>query len=789
MMIMISVVVTLSGLSLCSIGLNAQNTKGEIKIDSDTLDEKILTKDLDEVVIYRKKNKYSKKNNPAVELVKRIGKDRDVTDPTQLPKYSYEKYEKTLIGTTDFNLDFNKLPKSQQKFRFMEQFIDTAPWTGKRMLDLSLLEKSSIHLKGKEPKVDKEIVTGRREQGISEMFDTDNIRKMLTDVLREIDIYDNDLNLLQNRFVSPLSGIGPDFYMYHITDTVYFGGEKCIEISFAPKTPETFGFNGHLYIPRDDSVKYVKRVSMRVPKAINVNYIDNIFVSQNYEKDSIGRVHKVLDDLSLEISILKSIPPVFASRQTRYRSFSYSDVEGYSEYYTALGDEFEEENAFSRSEEYWAKKRTIPFSYAESNMTNLVPYMRKVKALYWGEKILRILFQGYVGTLPKNSKFNVGPVNTFISYNDVEGLRLKAGGMTTSSFSDRFFLRGYGAYGFKDHKWKYKGELEYSFIKKKLHSREFPMNGIRATYQYDTDQIGVRYLYSNPDNVILSIRRKRNDLIIYKRLIQLEYNLELRNNLSFNLGYRHERSESTGWVAFRNGYGESFGKYNMGTFFVTIRYAPGEKFVQTTSSRLPVNMDAPIFSISHEYGPKRLFGADFVMNKTEASFMKRFWFSAFGYANVLIKGGKIWSQVPFPSLLWQNSNLSYTIQRESFALLNPMEFAMDQYASWDLEYFVNGALFNRIPLIKKAKLREIVSFKGFFGGLTKRNNPEYNKNLYIFPTESHTMVMGKKPYMEVGVGIDNIFTLLRIDYVWRLTYRDNPDIDKSGVRISLHLSF
>lgn len=789
MMIMISVVVTLSGFSSCSIGLNAQNTKGEIKIYPDTLDEKILTKDLDEVVIYRKKNKYSKKNNPAVELVKRIRRDRDVTDPTQLPKYSYEKYEKTLIGTTDFNLDFNKLPKSQQKFRFMEQFIDTAPWTGKRMLDLSLLEKSSIHLKGKEPKVDKEIVTGRREQGINEMFDTDNIRKMLTDVLREIDIYDNDLNLLQNRFVSPLSGIGPDFYMYHITDTVYFGGENCIEISFAPKTPETFGFNGHLYIPRDDSVKYVKRVSMRVPKAINVNYIDNIFVSQNYEKDSIGRVHKVLDDLSLEISILKSIPPVFASRQTRYKSFSYSDVEGFSEYYTALGDEFEEENAFSRSEEYWAKKRTIPFSYAESNMTNLVPYMRKVKALYWGEKILRILFQGYVGTRPKNSKFNVGPVNTFISYNDVEGLRLKAGGMTTSSFSDRFFLRGYGAYGFKDHKWKYKGELEYSFIKKKLHSREFPMNGIRATYQYDTDQIGVRYLYSNPDNVILSIRRKRNDLIIYKRLIQLEYNLELRNNLSFNLGYRHERSESTGWVAFRNGYGESFGKYNMGTFFATIRFAPGEKFVQTTSSRLPVNMDAPIFSISHEYGPKRLFGADFVMNKTEASFMKRFWFSAFGYANVLIKGGKIWSQVPFPSLLWQNSNLSYTIQRESFALLNPMEFAMDQYASWDLEYFVNGALFNRIPLIKKAKLREIVSFKGFFGGLTKRNNPEYNKNLYLFPTESHTMVMGKKPYMEIGVGIDNIFTLFRIDYVWRLTYRDNPDIDKRGVRISLHLSF
>ncbi|MDE6409804.1 MAG: carboxypeptidase-like regulatory domain-containing protein [Muribaculaceae bacterium] len=767
--------------------LQAQNRTDKASFDSIT--EKTLTRDLDEVIIYRKKNKYSKKNNPAVELIKDIRHNRDIIDPTKSPKYSYEKYEKTLIGTTDFNLDFNNLPKSQQKFRFMEQFIDTAPWTGKRMLDLSLLEKSSVRLKGKDPKVDKEIVLGRREQGISEMFDAENIRVMLSDVLREIDIYDNDLNLMQNRFVSPVSNIGPDFYMYHITDTVYFGGEHCIEISFAPKTPETFGFNGHLYIPRDDSVRYVKRVSMRVPKAININYIDNIFVSQNYEKDSLGKVHKVLDDLSLEISILKTIPPIFGSRQTRYGNFSYSERDEYSAYYSVIGEEFEEENATLQPEEFWNEKRIIPFTYAESNMTHLMPYMRKVKALYWGEKILRILFHGYVGTRPAYSKFNIGPVNTFISYNDVEGLRLKLGGMTTSSFSDHFFLRGYGAYGFKDRKWKYNAEIEYSFFKKKQHSREFPMNGIRATYQYDTDQIGVRYLYSNPDNVILSLRRKRNDLIIYKRLMRLEYNLELRNNLSFNIGYQHETSESTGWVAFRNGYGDSSDKYMLGTFFATIRFAPGEKFVQTVSNRRPVNMDAPVFSITHEYGPKRLLGADFVVNKTELSFRKRFWFSAFGYTNLLIKGSKIWSQVPFPALLWQNANLSYTIQQESFALLNPMEFAMDQCASWDLEYFVNGALFNRIPLIKKAKLREIISFKGFFGSLSKKNNPAYNKDLYVFPSESHTMEMRKKPYMEIGVGIDNIFTLLRIDYVWRLTYRDHPDIDKSGIRVSLHLSF
>ena len=746
-------------------------------------------RDLEEIVVRKKRNKYSKRNNPAVDLVRQVNRDRKISDPSKEPRYSYEKYDKTLIGTTDFNLDFDNLSKGKQKLRFMEQLIDTAPWTGKRMIDLALLEKTSVRLTGSKPNIDKEIITGRREHGINEMFNADNIRTILTDVLGEIDIYGNDLNLMQNRFVSPLASIGPDFYMYHITDTVFFGGDNCIEISFAPKTPETFGFNGHLYIPKDDSIKYVKRVSMRVPKAINLNYIDNIFVSQNYEKDSIGNVHKVLDDLSLEISIIKAIPPVYASRQTRYSDFSYIENEPYKDFYSLLGDNHELENATARSEEFWNSKRTIPFSTAENNITDLVGNIRKIKLLYWGEKILKPLFQGYVGTLPEGSKFNIGPVNTFISYNDVEGLRLKAGGMSTSALSDRFFIRGYGAYGFKDHKWKYKAELDYSFFKKKVHSREFPINGIRATYQYDTDQIGVRYLYSNPDNVILSIKRKKNDLIIYDRLFQLEYILELRNNLSFNVGYRHETMESTDWVAFENGFGESSSKYKTGVFFATIRFAPGEKFVQGTTNRRPVNMDAPIFSLTQEYGPKRLFGSEFVMNKTEFSFMKRFWFSAFGYTNMLIKAGKIWSQVPFPSLLWQNANLSYTIQQESFALLNPMEFALDQFASWDLEYFVNGAILNRIPGIKKAKLREVISFKGFFGGLSKRNNPEYNKNLFSFPSDSNTMLMGKKPYMEVGVGLDNIFTILRVDYVWRLTYRDNPDIDKSGVRVSLHLSF
>lgn len=200
-------------------------------------------------------------------------------------------------------------------------------------------------------------------------------------------------------------------------------------------------------------------------------------------------------------------------------------------------------------------------------------------------------------------------------------------------------------------------------------------------------------------------------------------------------------------------------------------------------------MDAPVFMLTHEIGPKGLFGGNFTINKTELSVSKRFWFSAFGYTDILLKAGKIWSQVQFPSLLWQNANLSYTIQPESYSLLNPMEFAMDQYASIDFTYWINGAILNRIPLIKKLKLREVITFKGFVGSLSNKNNPDYNDNLFRFPADANTKPMGKTPYMELSAGLDNIFTILRVDYVWRLTYRDNPAADKSGVRISLHFQF
>lgn len=747
------------------------------------------TTDLSEIVIRPGRYKYSKKNNPAVDLMKSVKDDHKRLDPLHNEYFSYDMYEKTVLGLNDYNTYLGDRGGLKGKISFLEECVDTAEWTGKRILALSLREKAATRLVSRTPKADKEIVSGLRNTGIDEAFNQQNIQLVMEDVLRQINIYDNDIILMQNRFVSPLSSIAADFYMFHLGDTVNVDGLRCVELDFAPHNPESFGFNGTLFIADGpDSTRYVKRVSMRVPTDINLNYIKNLFISQNYTIDSNRFCVKQLDDLSLELQIITGTPVFYGRRQTIYNNFNLHKRNDLEKFYKKLGARFELSTDKSQEDEFWQTHRLVPLSHAETAMSGIMIKMRSIPLLYWGEKILSILEQGYIVT-GKKSSIDFGPINTLVSHNTAEGFRFRIGAMTTANLDPHIFARGYIAYGLRDKKLKYMGEVEYSFAEKRYHSREFPVNSIMIRHTYDLDMLGQHYLFTNADNIFLSIKRKSSYLVTYRRLSEIDYRLELRNNFSLAAGFRHEIQEATQWVPFIDGDGHQSHRFIQSSFRLMLRYAPGETFSQGRNNRLPVNMDAPIIMLTHEIGPRKLFGASFTLNRTEISFYKRFWFSAFGYADMIIKGGKIWSQVQFPSLMWPNSNLSYTIQPESYSLMNPMEFAVDQYASIDLTYWMNGLIFNRIPLIKKLKMREVLTFKALTGCLTRKNNPAYNNNLYRFPYDSDTHMLGKKPYMELGVGLDNIFTVLRIDYIWRLTYRNFPGIDKSGIRISLHFSF
>ena len=763
----------------------ASRKRGDnVQVDIDLVSTGVL---LGEVIAKPKREHYSKKNNPAVAFMEKIRHTQDLNDPRRHDNYNYNKYERITLALNDYQFNDSAKRGFDKMFSFVKEYIDTSEVSGKPILNVALREKlSSVHYR-KEPKSEKEFITGLRSSGIDEMLDKQSMQTFYEDVLREVDVYDNDIVLMQTRFVSPLSRIAPDFYKFSRTDTVFVDTTRCVELTFVPRNPSTMGFTGRFYVPVGDTTMFIKRIVLRVPHDINLNFINGLVISQDYEKAPDGSRLKTKDDMILEASVVPGSGGLYGRRQTVYDSHNFDPAPDASIFKRGVAQIYAP-GAEYRGQDFWDENRKAEIAQGVNGIEKMMERMRQVPLFYWTEKVVKVLVSGYVPTA-KKSYFDIGPMTSLVSYNSVEGLRLRAGGMTTANLSRRWFARGYGAYGFRDHKWKYKAELEYSFRDKNYHSREFPIHSLRATQLYDLDRLGQISSVHNADNFFLSVSRLPDRQMTYHRVSKLEYILETEQHFSLEARIQQERQYSTPFMTFVNGYGENFRHYTMNSFRLQLRYAPGEKFYQLTTGRTRINFDAPEMVISHTYAPKGFMGNPFALNVTEASFFKRIWLSAFGYVDMTLKGGHVWSRTPYPGLLIPGANLSYLIIPDLFSCMNPMEFINDSYAQWDLTYWANGLILNYIPIIKRLKLREAFMFKGVWGHLSDRNKPWLNPDLYGFPEINNTQLMSDTPYMEVGVGLDNLLKVFRVDYTWRLTYRDNPGACKQGLRFTFHFSF
>ena len=707
--------------------------------------------ELDEVVVRKGKEKYSKKDNPAVEMIRKLRAHRDDNDPKRFPHYGYTQYERMMLGLGNLD-DIISKPEEQA---WISEYADTSMLTGKRVLPISIKETVAR-------------------------------KKILDDFMGEIDIFQNDVTLLTNRFVSPLSRIAVDFYKFYLNDTVDVDGERCAVLSFVPFTPQTFGFLGRLYVSLEDTTMFIKRVSMGVPYDINLNYVERMSVVQDFDRAPNGSRLKVHDNIEVSFKLMPGVPEAFARRETTYRDHNFERPETGA--FNFKGSQSIGSGAEFMPDEFWQEYRPEDVRSTTASIKGLMQRLRGSKLFYWAEQFVVVMVNGYIPTA-KVSKVDIGPLNTLISGNSMEGLRLRLGAMTNVNLSRRWFARAYMAYGFRDKRLKYMGSLEYSFVPKKSLDQEFPIHSLRLTHRYDVDKLAQHYLYTNQDNVFLTLRRHKDVRMQYLRTTRLEYRHEWYNHFSIALGIEHNIHESTQYVPFVYADGDVRQRYTQAGFTAQLRFAPGETFYQARSYRVPINMDAPIMTLTQTYMPKGFMGSLHEINKTELGIQKRFWFSAFGYADVIVKGEKVWSKVAYPDLLMPNVNLSYTIQPESYSLMKPMEFINDQALSWDLTYWGNGVLMNRLPLIKRLRLREVLTLRGIWGSLSDKNNPAQSSDVFLFPADALCQPMGDKPYMEAGVGIDNILTILRVDYVWRLTYRDHAGTDRRGVRIQLHFNF
>lgn len=753
---------------------------------------------LDEVVVKPKREKYSRKNNPAVELMKKVIAHKNNNKLSENDYYQYNKYQKITMSLNDVTPEM--LEKGMyKKMPFLKDQIELCEETNKFILPISVDETASQKIYRKHPKSEKTIIKGMSSTGVNELFATgDMLSTVLKDVFTDVNIYDNDIRLLQYPFISPISSSDAiSFYKFYIMDTTFVDKDKCFHLTFVPNNSQDFGFTGHLYVLADSSYT-VKKCTMNLPKKSGVNFVDNMDIIQEFEQLPNGEWVLKTDDMIVEMTLMKIMQGFQIRRTTRYSDYAFDELP--QQLFKRKGAEIKEADAMMRGDDFWNQYRPVPLTQTESSMDMLVKRLEQMPGFKYVIFVLKAFIENFVETGTKNnpSKVDIGPVNTMISNNYIDGLRLRMSAQTTANLNPHLFFKGYYAYGFKDHRSKYMGEVEYSFNKKEYLPREFPKNSITFSYQYDVMSPTDKFLKTDKDNVFVSFKTSTVDQMSYVRNIALKYENETQFGLKTTVEVKHSTDEPTGGLAYITNDDQKTLVPEIQTMEASLafRYAPGETFVNTKQRRIPVSFDAPVFTLSHTTGFKGVLGGEYNFNLTEVGLYKRFWFSSWGKIDMFVKGGAQWNKVPFPLLIMPAANLSYILQRETFNLINNMEFLNDRYASLDVSWDLNGKIFNRIPLLKKLKWREAIGFKMLYGHLTDKNNPMKHpgdSELFLFPTRDGrptSFVMDPKtPYMECSVGIHNIFKILHIDYVRRLNYLDHPDANKWGVRFMVMMTF
>lgn len=753
---------------------------------------------LDEVVVKPKREKYSRKNNPAVELMKKVIAHKKNNKLSENDYYQYNKYQKITMSLNDVTPEM--LEKGMyKKMPFLKDQIELCEETNKFILPISVDETDSQKIYRKHPKSEKTIIKGMSSTGVNELFATgDMLSTVLKDVFTDVNIYDNDIRLLQYPFISPISSSDAiSFYKFYIMDTTFVDKDKCFHLTFVPNNSQDFGFTGHLYVLADSSYT-VKKCTMNLPKKSGVNFVDNMDIIQEFEQLPNGEWVLKTDDMIVEMTLMKIMQGFQIRRTTRYSDYAFDELP--QQLFKRKGAEIKEADAMMRGDDFWNQYRPVPLTQTESSMDMLVKRLEQMPGFKYVIFVLKAFIENFVetGTKEHPSKVDIGPVNTMISNNYIDGLRLRMSAQTTANLNPHLFFKGYYAYGFKDHRSKYMGEVEYSFNKKEYLPREFPKNSITFSYQYDVMSPTDKFLKTDKDNVFVSFKTSTVDQMSYVRNIALKYENETQFGLKTTVEVKHSTDEPTGGLAYITNDDQKTLVPEIQTMEASLafRYAPGETFVNTKQRRIPVSFDAPVFTLSHTAGFKGVLGGEYNYNLTEIGLYKRFWFSSWGKIDMFVKGGAQWNKVPFPLLIMPAANLSYILQRETFNLINNMEFLNDRYASLDVSWDLNGKIFNRIPLLKKLKWREAIGFKMLYGHLTDKNNPMKHpgdSELFLFPTRDGrptSFVMDPKtPYMECSVGIHNIFKILHIDYVRRLNYLDHPDANKWGVRFMVMMTF
>lgn len=758
--------------------------------------EVVREHDMKEVTVKPKRQRYRRKENPAVELMKKVIAAKGQHDLRQNDYYKYNRYQRMTFSFNDISQQMADSMRLLQRPLLKRQVV-WCEQTGKYILPFSFNETASLHLYRREPLKERNYTLATNTEGLTDMFQMGEMfNTVVKSIFTDVNVYDDVITLLERKFTSPLSSRAAiSFYQYFIQDTVEVDGDRVIRLNFVPQNPQDFGFSGWIYVLADSTWR-VQQCTLHLPLRSSVNFVENLVLQQRFITLPNGQRVLSKDDLFAELGVIKTQRMLMVHRATTYSDYS---TEPLADIQFMPSDYRREGTANQEDEEFWAKHRTDTLTQQERNLKGLVQGMQENKKWRVPVFLLKTVVQNYMETCRSGHKnyVDLGPINTFVSNNFIDGWRFRLGGQTTANLHPHLFLKGYGAYGLDSRRWYGMGQVEWSFLRKEYSAIEFPRHSISLQYQDDVVSTA-DLMWQNrrdKDNVFVSLKTTPVEHMMWERKWTAAWELETNDHLNLKLSWKNATWTPCGALFFKRLDGGMVDQLRTAEITAFLRWAPGEEVINSKQRRQVVNHNNPAVSLAHTFGLSGVCGAEYHYNLSEITFYKRVWLYSYGRIDLNLNMGAQWNRVPFPLLVMPVANNSYIITRGMFSMINNMEFINDRYASLNLEWDLSGKLLNRIPLIKHLKLREVIGFKALYGHLSDRNNPDMNPgahDLFEWPSRNGECIvhpMGTVPYMELNVGLHNIFKFIRIDYVRRLNYLNYPGVKKHGVRFCLDFNF
>lgn len=759
---------TYSAIVVSFVGFSAN----EIPLEkSATYDLRIVLKEaqeLKEVVLYS--GKTSKKNNPAIDILRKIWERRRQNGLNMFSQYKYDKYEKLEFDMNNIDSAFMK-SKIFRGMEFIFNHVDTSNVTGKSYLPIFINESLSEVYGDNTTNSEKEILQANKNSGFS---DNQQVIAFVKDLYAEYDVYNNYLKFFDKDFVSPLSRTGINVYNYVLADSTYIEDKWCYNIVFYPRRKGELTFKGNFWV--NDTTYAIKKISMAASKGANINWVKDMYIEQEFEvlNDSVFLLTR--DHLMTDFALRKKDESkgVYGKRTTLFRNYVFDEKKP-DDFYKKEVNYYNDE-VHNRSDDYWADNRFETLNKDEKAVYKMLDTLKTVPKFKRMYTVVATLGSGYY----QIGNFDYGPIFSSFGYNDIEGLRLRTGGRTYFTQNDKWRLEGYTAYGFKDNQFKYGISGKWMIEPK---NRIIIGGGNRR----DIEQIGVS-LTASPD--VLGRSFASSSLFASgdnSKLTSINYTnffaeIEPLKNVVFRTSFSYKTLKSASptfsldyYIDSNNptlGVESSLQQYE---YSFLVDYTPGRRTIGYGVERSDVDdNDYPRIYLNFTQGIEGIFNSDFDYQKLQVYYKQPILIGGFGRFFSTLEAGKIFGEVPLGLMGVIPGNQSYFIIDNTYNLMNYYEFVADEYVSLHLEHNFNGRLFARIPLLRDLNLREIVGVKGVYGTVSDKNR-RLNASTIAYRAPEDV-------YWEYHAGIGNIFKVFRIDFAWRGSYLNLPDANKFTVK-------